>query len=53
MARQNFRTSCAADILNFRQTFGANFGNETVFLVEISDIVSGEHEDRRGGTTKF
>ena len=29
------------------------FGNDAVFLAEISYIVSGEHEDRGNGTTKF
>ena len=53
VARQNRPLSGAPDKEVFRKIFGLEYhANEREFLGENSDFVSGEHDTRRGGTSK-
>ena len=53
VARQSRPLSVAPDTGVHRKIFGLEYlGNEREFLGENSDFVSGEHDNRRGGTTK-
>ena len=53
VARQSRPLSGAPDTEVFRKIFGLEYlANKREFLGENSDFVSGEHDTRRGGTTK-